>query len=43
MAVEGYEEKVPACVRRENDEKVARFAAEVAAATAAVEEFKRLV
>jgi hypothetical protein len=41
--MDGYETKVPESVRRENEEKMAKLDAEVAAANAATEDFRKLL
>jgi valyl-tRNA synthetase len=43
MQMDGYETKVPESVRRENEEKMAKLDAEVAAANAATEDFRKLL
>ena len=43
MQMDGYETKVPESVRRENEEKMAKLEAEVAAANAATEDFRKLL
>ena len=43
MAADGYEAKVPERVRAENEEKVAKLRAEIAAAGAAKEDFEKLL
>jgi valyl-tRNA synthetase len=43
MAVDGYEAKVPERVRAENEEKIAKLEAEMAAAAAATADFEKLL
>jgi valyl-tRNA synthetase len=43
MQMDGYETKVPESVRRENEEKMAKLEAEVAAVNAATEDFRKLL
>ena len=43
MTADGYETKVPERVRAENEEKVAKLEAEIAAAGEATEDFKKLL
>jgi hypothetical protein len=41
--VDGYEAKVPERVRAENEEKIAKLEAEMAAAAAATADFEKLL